>query len=207
MRVLLINGSPHKDGSTALALNEVTKTLNEAGVETEIFNIENQVVRGCIACRTCKKTGKCIFEDSVNLLSEKLKHADGLVIGTPVYYANPNGTLLSLLERLFYSYPEDLSFKVGAAITSARRAGNTSTFDAINKFFTIANMPIVSSQYWNNIHGNNKEEASKDLEGLQTMRTLAKNMTFLMKAIKDAKEKYGLPEKEEHIYTNFSHGK
>ena len=203
MKVLLINGSPHADGSTNRALVEVASELNKEGIETEILHIGNKQIRGCIGCGTCFKTGACVFNDIVVETYEKFKEADGLVIGSPVYYASANGTLISFLDRLFYSSRFDKSMKVGASIVSCRRGGNSATFDQLNKYFTISNMPVVSSRYWNMIHGNNKEEAEQDLEGLATMRTLGKNMAFLIKAIALGKEKYGLPEKEKGVYTNF----
>lgn len=203
MKVLLINGSPHADGSTNRALVEVASELNKEGIETEILHIGNKQIRGCIGCGSCFKEGTCVFNDVVVETYEKFKEADGLVIGSPVYYASANGTLISFLDRLFYSSRFDKSMKVGASIVSCRRGGNSATFDQLNKYFTISNMPVASSRYWNMIHGNNKEEAEQDLEGLATMRTLGKNMAFLIKAIALGKEKYGLPEKEKGVYTNF----
>lgn len=203
MKVLLINGSPHVDGVIALALKELSDTLNRCDIETEIIHVGNKNIRGCIACRSCKKTGKCVFDDCVNEIAFKLKDADGLVVGAPVYYGSANSTVVSLLTRLFYSINYDLSMKVGASIVSARRSGCTATFDEINKFFTISGMPIVSSTYWNNIHGNNKEDGMQDLEGLQVMRNLGKNMTFLIKSIALGKEKYGEVELENNVRTNF----
>lgn len=203
MKVLLINGSPHADGSTNRALVEVASELNKEGIETEILHIGNKQIRGCIGCGTCFKTGACVFNDIVVETYEKFKEADGLVIGSPVYYASANGTLISFLDRLFYSSRFDKSMKVGASVVSCRRGGNSATFDQLNKYFTISNMPVVSSRYWNMIHGNNKEEAEQDLEGLATMRTLGRNMAFLIKAIALGKERYGLPEKEKGFYTNF----
>lgn len=204
MKILLINGSPNSNGSTYTALDEVAKTLNHEGVETEIVHLGNKVIRGCIACRKCKEIGKCIFDDMVNEVATMLNGADGLVIGSPVYYASANGTLISFLDRLFYSTPNiDKTMKVGASVVAARRGGNTATFDELNKYLTISGMAIASSQYWNMIHGNDAETASQDLEGLQTMRTLGRNIAFLVKAIALAKERYGLPEKEKGIATNF----
>lgn len=204
MKVLLINGSPHIDGSTKLALHEIEKVLNVEGIQTEIVEVGKEIIRGCIACKYCKNNGRCVFDDLVNETAEKFKDADGIVIGTPVYYSNVNGTLLSFLQRLFYSTNFSKKMKVGSSIISARRAGTTASFDEINKFFTISEMPIVSSQYWNNIHGNNKEEASKDLEGLQTMRVLGKNMAFLIKSIKLGLEKFDYPTiNEKRVLTNF----
>ena len=205
MKVLLINGSPHAKGSTYTALNEVAVTLEKEGIETEIIHIGNQAIRGCIACAKCREIGHCVFDDAVNDVAEKFAHADGLVVGSPVYYASANATLIAFLDRLFYSSARqfDKTMKVGAAVVSARRGGNTATFDELNKYFTISGMPVVSSQYWNQIHGNNAEDASKDAEGLQTMRTLGRNMAFLMKSIALGKEAYGLPESETKVATNF----
>ena len=203
MKVLLINGSPHVDGVIALALNELNDTLNRCDIETEIIHVGNKDIRGCIACRSCKKTGKCVFDDCVNEIAFKLKDADGLVVGAPVYYGSANSTVVSLLTILFYSINYDLSMKVGASVVSARRSGCTATFDELNKFFTISGMPIVSSTYWNNIHGNNKEDGMQDLEGLQVMRNLGKNMAFLIKSIALGKEKYGEVELENNVRTNF----
>lgn len=203
MKVLLINGSPHVDGVIALALKELSDTLNRCNIETEIIHVGNKDIRGCIACRSCKKTGKCVFDDCVNEIAFKLKDADGLIVGAPVYYGSANSTVVSLLTRLFYSINYDLSMKVGASIVSARRSGCTATFDELNKFFTIFGMPIVSSTYWNNIHGNNKEDGMQDLEGLQVMRNLGKNMAFLIKSIALGKEKYGEVELENNVRTNF----
>lgn len=203
MKVLLINGSPHVDGVIALALKELSDTLNRCNIETEIIHVGNKDIRGCIACRSCKKTGKCVFDDCVNEIAFKLKDADGLVVGAPVYYGSANSTVVSLLTRLFYSINYDLSMKVGASVVSARRSGCTATFDELNKFFTISGMPIVSSTYWNNSHGNNKEDGMQDLEGLQVMRNLGKNMAFLIKSIALGKEKYGEVELENNVRTNF----
>lgn len=203
MKVLLINGSPHVDGVIALALKELSDTLNRCDIETEIIHVGNKNIRGCIACRSCKKTGKCVFDDCVNEIAFKLKDADGLVVGAPVYYGSANSTVVSLLTRLFYSINYDLSMKVGASVVSARRSGCTATFDELNKFFTISGMPIVSSTYWNNIHGNNKEDGMQDLEGLQVMKNLGKNMAFLIKSIALGKEKYGEVELENNVRTNF----
>lgn len=203
MKALLINGSPHVDGVIALALKELSDTLNRCDIETEIIHVGNKDIRGCIACRSCKKTGKCVFDDCVNEIAFKLKDADGLIVGAPVYYGSANSTVVSLLTRLFYSINYDLSMKVGASVVSARRSGCTATFDELNKFFTISGMPIVSSTYWNNIHGNNKEDGKQDLEGLQVMRNLGKNMAFLIKSIALGKEKYGEVELENNVRTNF----
>ena len=203
MKVILINGSPNARGCTYTALSEVDQTLEDEGIETEIIHVGHKDIRGCIGCRKCKTLGKCIFNDIVNEVAPKFKECDGIVIGSPVYFASANGTLISFVDRLFYSMTEDKTMKVGAAVVSARRAGNTATFDEINKYFTISQMPVVSSQYWNMVHGNNAEEVKQDLEGLQTMRTLGRNMAFLIKSIHLGKEKYGLPEKEESVHTNF----
>lgn len=203
MKVLLLNGSPKADQCVYTALSEVAKTLNEEGIETEIVHACAKPVGGCVACYGCKKLGKCVFNDIVNELAEKFKEADGLVIGSPVYYASANGTLTSVLDRLFFSSSFDKSMKVGAAVVSARRGGCSATFDQLNKYFTISGMPVAPSQYWNSVHGNNVEEVLQDAEGLQTMRTLGHNMAFLIKSIALGKEKYGLPTKETAVKTNF----
>lgn len=203
MKVLLINGSPNMKGCTYTALSEVAKSLNEENIETEIIYIGNKDIRGCIGCRQCKKNGKCVFDDIVNEVAPKFEECDGIVIGSPVYYASANGTLISFIDRLFYSTLADKTMKVGASVVSCRRAGSTATFDELNKYFTISGMPVVSSQYWNMVHGNSPEEVKQDLEGMQIMRTLGKNMAFLLKAIQLGKKEYGLPEKEEHVFTNF----
>ena len=203
MKVLMINGSPHGKGSTYTALHEMETVFQENGIETEIVSVGNQDVRGCIACFSCREKGKCAFNDVVNELAPKFEQAEGLVVGSPVYYASANATLIAVLDRLFYSTGFDKTMKVGAAVASARRGGLTATFDELNKYFTISGMPVASGQYWNGIHGNNVEEAAEDKEGLQMMRTLARNMAFLMKSIALGKEKYGLPEKEQKINTNF----
>lgn len=203
MKVLLVNGSPHANGSTYTALHEMEKVFQENGIETEILHIGNQVIRGCVACGSCAKNGKCVFDDVVNEAAAKFEACDGLVVGSPVYYASANATLVAFMDRLFYSSHFDKTMKVGAAVVSARRGGLSATFDELNKYFTISGMPVASSQYWNSIHGHNAEQASQDLEGLQVMRTLARNMSFLMKSIELGKEKYGLPEKEEKVFTSF----
>lgn len=203
MKVLMINGSPHAKGNTYTALHEMEKVFEENGVETEIVTVGNQSVRGCVACLSCREKGKCVFDDIVNELAPKFEQADGLVVGSPVYYASANATLVAVLDRLFYSTGFDKTMKVGAAVAAARRGGLTSTFDELNKYFTISGMPVASGQYWNGIHGRLAEEAAQDGEGLQMMRTLARNMTFLMKSIELGKEKFGLPEKEEKVSTNF----
>lgn len=203
MKVLIINGSPRLNGNTSIAINELTKTLKENGIEVEIISIGNEVIRGCIACGNCYKTHKCIFNDIVNRVAEKFEEVNGLVVATPVYYASANGTVISFLDRLFYSTHFDKRFKVGASIAVCRRGGASATFDEINKYFTIAQMPVVSSQYWNSVHGRKVGEAVKDLEGLQTMRTLGKNIAFLIKAIQLGINTYGLPDEENKVMTNF----
>ena len=203
MKVILINGSPNAKGCTYTALEEVSKTLKSEGIETEIIHVGHKDIRGCIGCRQCKTKGKCVFNDIVNDIAPKFKECDGIVIGSPVYFASANGTLVSFIDRLFYSMNADKTMKVGAAVVSCRRGGNSATFDELNKYFTISQMPIASSQYWNMVHGNSPEEVQQDLEGLQTMRTLGKNMAFLIKSIQLGKKEFGLPEKEEHKFTNF----
>ena len=185
------------------ALEEVSKTLKSEGIETEIIHVGHKDIRGCIGCRQCKTKGKCVFNDIVNDIAPKFKECDGIIIGSPVYFASANGTLVSFIDRLFYSMTADKTMKVGAAVVSCRRGGNSATFDELNKYFTISQMPIASSQYWNMVHGNSPEEVQQDLEGLQTMRTLGKNMAFLIKSIQLGKKEFGLPEKEEHKFTNF----
>ena len=203
MKVLMINGSPHAAGNTYTALHEMEETFAKEGIETELVQVGNKEIRGCIACYSCAKNGKCVFDDMVNELAPKFEECDGLVIASPVYYASANATLIALLDRLFYSTPFNKSMKVGASVVAARRGGLSATFDELNKYFTISGMPVASSQYWNSIHGRTPGEAAADEEGLQTMRTLAKNMTFLMKSIALGKEKYELPEKEDPVRTNF----
>ena len=204
MKVLMLNGSPKENGNTATALAEMTKIFEEEGVEVECVRVGHLDVRGCTGCASCFKQGKCIIDDIVNELAEKLMACDGVVIGSPVYYAAANGTLVSLLNRLFYSTTRlDKRMKVGASVAVARRGGCTTTFDQLNRYFTICGMPVASSQYWNIAHGALPGEASGDLEGMQTMRTLARNMVFLMRSIELGKEKYGLPEKEKAARTNF----
>ena len=207
MKVLLINGSPHANGCTAAALKEMISVFEAEGVETELVHAGNKDIRGCIACRSCMKNGKCVFDDLVNEVAPKFEAADGLVIGSPVYYASPNGTALSFMDRLFYSTRFPKHMKVGAAVVSARRGGNTASFDVLNKYFSISGMPIATATYWNQVHGFTAEDVQKDAEGLQTMRNLARNMTFLMKAIADGREKYGLPEVEQGSFTSFPDGK
>ena len=204
MKVLMIDGSPRREGNTATALAEMEKVLAAEGIEVETVRIGTTDVRGCIACGKCAELGKCVFDDIVNECAEKLAEADGLVVGTPVYYASANGSLTSLLDRLFYSTGGiDKTMKVGAAVAVARRGGLTATFDQLNKYFTISGMPVASGQYWNGAHGRLPGEASQDEEGMQQMRTLARNMAFLMKSIALGREKYGLPEKEPGKMTNF----
>lgn len=204
MKILMINGSPHINGNTKIAFNEMITIFNKEGIETEIVDIGHKDIRGCIACMNCKKgTDKCIFDDIVNETAKKFEECDGIVIGTPVYFGSANSTLISFLTRLFYSVPFDKTMKVGASVVVARRGGISSTYDEINKFFAISGMPIASTQYWNAIHGREQGEALQDKEGLQTMRVLARNMSFLLKSIVDGKKKYGLPEKEEFHRTNF----
>ncbi len=202
-KVLIINGSPRVGGNTSIALEEMVKVFETEGVETEVVQIGNKDIRGCIACGTCFKKGQCVFDDVVNELAPKFEEADGLVIASPVYYASANATLIACLDRLFYSTHFDKTMKVGASVVVARRGGLSATFDELNKYFTICGMPIASSQYWNSVHGREPGQASEDLEGLQTMRTLARNMTFLMKSIELGKKEYGLPEKEEWQPTHF----
>lgn len=203
MKVLMLNGSPHQKGNTYIALHEMEKIFAKEGVETEIVQVGSKMIRGCIACGSCMEKGRCVFDDLVNETAPAFEACDGLVAASPVYYASANATLIAFLDRLFYSTHFDKSMKVGASVVAARRGGLSATFDELNKFFTISNMPVASSQYWNSIHGRAQGEASQDAEGLQTMRTLARNMTFLMKSIALGKEKYGLPEKEEAQRTNF----
>ena len=206
-KVLLINGSPHTDGCTARTLEEMVRVFDAEGLETEVFHIGNKDIRGCISCRYCMEHGKCAFNDLVNQVAPKFEAAEGLVIGSPVYYSSPNGSLLSFLDRLFFSTHFSKQMKVGAAVVSARRAGNTAAFDVLNKYFTISCMPVASSTYWNHVHGFSAEDVEKDLEGLQTMRNLARNMAFMIKAFADAKSKYGLPAVEQGLFTSFADGK
>ena len=203
MKVLMINGSPNANRNTALALKEMEAVFAAEGMECETILVGNQPIRGCIACGSCYKNGKCVFDDAVNEVAEKFRDADGLVVASPVYYASANGTLTSLLDRLFYSSDFPKTMKVGASVAVARRGGCSSTFDELNKYFTISGMPVASSQYWNSVHGGRPGEASQDEEGLQTMRTLARNMALLMKSIALGKERYGLPEREKPCATNF----
>lgn len=203
MKVLMINGSPNAKGNTYVALHEMEKVFAREGIETEILHIGNKDIRGCISCGQCAKSGKCVFDDAVNEAAKKFEECDGLVVGSPVYYASANATLVAFLTRLFYSTHFDKSMKVGAAVAAARRGGLTATYDELNKFFGISGMPIASGQYWNGIHGAAAGEAEQDVEGLQMMRTLADNMAFLMKSIALGKEKYGIPEREPFARMNF----
>jgi multimeric flavodoxin WrbA len=203
MKVLIINGSPRPNGNTSIAVREMENVFKEGGVEVETVQIGNKDVRGCIACASCAKTGKCVFDDIVNELAPKFEAADGLVVASPVYYASANATLIACLDRLFYSTHFDKTMKVGASVVCARRGGCSATFDELNKYFTIAGMPIASSQYWNSIHGREQGQADMDEEGKQTMRVLARNMTFLMKSIELGKAQFGLPEKEDRAWTHF----
>ena len=203
LKVLMLNGSPRPNGNTAVALREMETVFRENGVEVETLVIGNRAIRGCVACGGCAKTGKCVFDDAVNELAPKFEAADGLVVASPVYYASANATLVACLDRLFYSTPFDKTMKVGASVVCARRGGCSATFDELNKYFTISGMPVASSQYWNSIHGRTPGEAEADGEGRQTMRTLARNMTFLMRSIALGKERFGLPEQEARIATHF----
>lgn len=206
-KVLLINGSPKEKGCTFTALDEMIRIFTQEGIETELVHIGNRDVRGCVACGFCHKNGKCAFNDIVNETAPKFEQADGLVIGTPVYYASPNGTLLSFMDRLMFSTHFSKHLKVGAAVVNARRGGNSASFDVLNKYFLISGMPVAPSTYWNMTHGFTPEDVMKDKEGLQTMRNLARNMAFMIKAIRDAKVKYGIPRMESSEFTNFADGK
>ncbi len=203
MKVLIINGSPRVGGNTTIALNEMKQVFEKNGIETEEICVGTDAIHGCVGCGYCFKNGKCAFDDTVNEVAKKFEECDGMVIGTPVYYAAVNGTLVSFLDRLFYSTPFDKTMKVGAGVAVARRGGISSTFDQLNKYFTISGMPVAPSIYWNGVHGRKVGEAIGDAEGLQTMRALAENMSFLMKSIALGKEKSGLPEKEKSVFTNF----
>ena len=203
MKVLILNGSPHANGNTAAALGEMETVFAAEGIETELVQIGSREIRGCTGCGTCYRSGKCVFDDIVNELAPKLEECDGLVIGSPVYYASANGTLIALLDRLFYSTRFPKTMKVGASVAVARRGGCSATFDQLNKYFTISGMPVASSQYWNSVHGAKPGQAAEDAEGMQTMRTLARNMSFLMKSIALGREAYGLPEREKPQHTNF----
>ena len=202
-KVLILNGSPHEMGTTRRAIDEVAGVLRDEGFDVNIHTVGNLDIKGCKACGGCKKLNRCVYDDIVNELAKELYEADGLIIASPVYYAAPNGAFLALLNRLFYSTKYDKTMKVGASIVAARRAGLTASFDVLNKYFSISGMPVASSYYWDQIHGKGYDEAEGDLEGLDTMRSLGKNMAFLMKAIKDAKEKYTCPERPDKVYTNF----
>ena len=204
MKVLLLNGSSHRNGTTFTALDEVARALKNEHIDTEIFQLGNPELRDCTGCQACRKLGKCVYNDVVNEFVEKAQMADGFIFGTPVYYAHPSGRILSFLDRAFYSASSAFAYKPAAAVAAARRSGTTASFDVLNKYFTICNMPVVSSQYWNNIHGNMMEEARQDEEGLQTMRTLGRNMAWMLKCI-DAGKKLGItkPQPEEKIKTNF----
>ncbi len=206
MKALLINGSPHAKGCTYTALSELKHTLEAEGIETELIHVGNQDVRGCIACGQCRKFGKCVFDDVVNEVASRLAEADAFVIGAPVYYSSPAGGAISFMDRLFFStFNVDKTMKVGAAVVTCRRGGNTASFDVLNKYFSISGMPIASSQYWNMVYGGSAEEVLKDAEGLQTMRTLGRNMAFMIKSIQLGKQQFGLPEKEPTTFTNFHH--
>ena len=207
MNVLLINGSPHAKGCTYTALSEIEKTLQEQGIDTEIIHVGHKDIHGCIACNKCAELGHCVFNDLVNEVAPKFEAADGLVVGSPVYYGSPNGALLSFLDRFFYSTHFSKHMKVGASVVSCRRGGNTASFDVLNKYFTISGMPLVPSTYWNQVHGFSAEDVKKDLEGLQTMRNLGRNMAFLIRAIQAEKAKSGLPEEEHDFFTSFPDGK
>ncbi len=205
MKVLILNGSPRKGGNTSLAIREMVSVFEKEDIETEIIEVGSKDIRGCVACCRCTELGRCVFDDIVNEVADKFREADGLVAASPVYYASANSTLTALLDRLFGSTSFDKTMKVGASVVCARRGGCSATFDELNKYFTISGMPVASSQYWNSIHGLEKGDAEFDEEGKQTMRTLARNMAFLMKSIALGKEKYGLPEKEKHMSTHFIH--
>ena len=203
MKVLMLNGSPHSKGNTATALNEMIPIFEAEGIDVELITVGNKVIRGCIGCGKCSELGKCVFDDIVNEISPKLEAADGMVVGSPVYYGSANATLVALLTRLFYSASFSLTMKVGAAVVATRRAGTTATFDELNKFFAISGMPIASGQYWNAVHGRAQGEAAQDIEGLQQMRTLARHMAFLMKSIQLGKQQFGIPEREPFTPFNF----
>ena len=206
-KILLLNGSAHVHGCTATALDEMIKVFEKEGMETKLIQVGAKDIRGCISCNKCSENGKCVFDDLVNEVAALFEEADGLVVGSPVYYGSPNGNILSFMDRLFYSTPFSKHMKVGAAVVSCRRGGNTASFDVLNKYFTISGMPVASSTYWNQVYGFAAEDVKKDLEGLQTMRNLARNMSFMIKAISEAKEKYGLPEVEREYFTSFPDGK
>ena len=203
MKVLLINGSPRVGGNTSIALGEMEKIFQQEGIQVETVQVGNKAIRGCVACLSCMEKGKCVFDDLVNETAPKFAEGDGLVIASPVYYASANGTLISFIDRLFYSTPFDKTMKVGAAVAVARRGGVSATYDELNKYFAISGMPIATGQYWNAVYGREKGEAAQDEEGMQTMRTLARNMVFLMKSIALGKEQYGVPQREPFQRTNF----
>ena len=206
MKAVLVNGSPNLKGCTARALQEVETVLNREGIETVNFNIGREAIRGCISCGSCRKLSRCVYDDAVNKVAAEFESADGIIFGTPVYYAGANGNLISFMDRLFYSTRFDKTMKVGAAVISSRRAGSTTAYDEINRYFGISGMPVVSSTYWNEVHGFTAEDVEKDLEGLQTMRNLGHNMAYLIKAINLAKQHIGTPEKERGAMTNFADG-
>ncbi len=207
-KVILLNGSPHPNGCTATALNEMIKVFEKEGVETEVIQVGGRDIRGCMSCSRCQTLGRCVIDDMVNELADKLMEADGMVIGSPVFYGSPNGTLLALLDRLFFSMEgRSKHMKVGASVVSCRRGGNTSAFDVLNKYFLSAGMPLAPSTYWNMVHGFTPEDVMKDREGMQTMRNLARNMSFMIKSFADAKDKYGYPEVETAAFTCFHDGK
>ncbi|MCQ2596491.1 MAG: flavodoxin family protein [Treponema sp.] len=203
MKVLMLNGSPRANGNTFTALNEMCKVFKKEGIETQIVHIGNKAIRGCVACGSCGQKGKCVFDDEVNEVAKLFEEADGLVLGSPVYYASANSTLTALCDRLFYSSHFDKTMKVGASVAVARRGGITATYDQLNKYFGISGMPIASGQYWNGAHGAAPGQAAEDTEGMQQMRTLAENMVFLMKSIQLGKEKFGIPDKEKKTFMNF----
>ena len=209
MKVLLVNGGPHKEGCTYTALKEVAETLEEEGIESEIFWVENKPIGGCIACKTCAKIGKCVFDDVVNKFVEKAKSSDAFIFGTPVHYAAASGNITGFMDRVFYSASlsgnaDIFTYKPAATVISARRAGTTATYDQLNKYFGIMQMPIISSRYWNMVHGGTPEDVVKDEEGMQIMRILGRNMAYYLKCIKAGKEKgIELPKQEETTFTNF----
>ena len=206
-KVLILNGSAHQHGCTAAALDEMIKVFEKEGIETELIQVGTKDIRGCVSCNKCSEAGKCVFNDLVNEVAPKFEEADGLVVGSPVYYGSPNGNIISFMDRLFYSTHYSKHMKVGAAVVSCRRGGNTASFDVLNKYFTISGMPVASSTYWNQVHGFTEDDVRKDLEGLQTMRNLARNMSFRIKAFADARERYGYPEVESGCFTSFPDGK
>lgn len=204
MKVLMINGSPVANGCIHTAMSIIAEELDALGVESEEIVVGNKDIRGCIACTRCRELGRCVFDnDLVNECAPKLAEADGIIIGSPVYYGNPNGTVLSFMQRLFYSTTADLRMKVGASIVSCRRGGNSATFEALNQFFGISGMPTVPSTYWNDVHGYTGEDVYADEEGVQTMRNLARNMAFMMRSIADGREAYGVPDRNKVTFTNF----